>query len=65
MGHLINPIAFRLGHTRSWEDSWFVKGVYYPEFFTFYIKNKTIYILFLDNNFYGKKWFFIKSFLYI
>ena len=32
MGHLINPIAYRLGHSRSWEDSWFVKNVYYPEF---------------------------------
>jgi len=32
MGHLINPIAFRLGHSRSWEDFWFVKNLYYPEF---------------------------------
>ena len=32
MGHLINPIAYRLGHTRSWEDNWFIKNVYYPEF---------------------------------
>ena len=32
MGHLINPIAFRLGHTRSWEDNWYIKNIYYPEF---------------------------------
>ena len=32
MGHLINPIAFRLGHFRSWEDTWYVRSVYYPEF---------------------------------
>jgi len=32
MGHLVNPIAFRLGHSRSWEDNWYVKNIYYPEF---------------------------------
>ena len=32
MGHLVNPIAFRLGHTRSWEDNWYIKNIYYPEF---------------------------------
>jgi hypothetical protein len=32
MGHLINPIGFRLGHCLSWEDKWYVKSIYYPEF---------------------------------
>lgn len=32
MGHLINPIALRLGHARSWEDNWFVRNLYYPEY---------------------------------
>lgn len=32
MGHLINPVAYRLGHSRSWEDSWFTRNIYYPEF---------------------------------
>jgi hypothetical protein len=33
MGHLINPIAFRLGHGRSWEDIWFIKNIYYSDFY--------------------------------
>jgi len=32
MGHLINPIAFRLGNKKSWENLWYVKNLYYPEF---------------------------------
>ena len=32
MGHLINPIAFRLGINKSWESTWFVKNIYYAEF---------------------------------
>ena len=32
MGHLINPIAFRLGINKSWENIWFVKNIYYAEF---------------------------------
>lgn len=32
MGHLINPIAFRLGINRSWESTWYIKNIYYPEF---------------------------------
>ena len=32
MGHLINPIAFRLGFKKSWEHIWYVKNIYYPEY---------------------------------
>jgi len=32
MGHLINPIAMRIGWFRSWEDIWYVKYLYYPEY---------------------------------
>lgn len=32
MGHLINPIGFRLGWFSGWCDSWFSDYVYYPEF---------------------------------
>lgn len=31
MGHLINPIAFRLGWTRQWVDDFFVELRFYPE----------------------------------
>ena len=32
MGHLGNPIAFRLNYSRKWLDTWFIKNLYYPEF---------------------------------
>lgn len=32
MGHLGNPIAFRLNYSKKWADTWFVKNLYYPEF---------------------------------
>lgn len=32
MGHLINPIGFRVGWFSGWCDSWFSDFVYYPEF---------------------------------
>jgi hypothetical protein len=38
MGHLINPIAFRIGHTKSWLDSWFTSNDIYPEFLHFVLK---------------------------
>lgn len=31
MGHLINPIAFRIGWTSNWMDTWFSEFIYYPE----------------------------------
>ena len=32
MGHLGNPIAFRLGFEKKWKFLFFVKKLYYPEF---------------------------------
>ena len=32
MGHLGNPIAFRLNYSKKWADTWFVRNLYYPEF---------------------------------
>ena len=32
MGHLGNPIAFRLNYSKKWVDTWFTKNLYYPEF---------------------------------
>jgi len=32
MGHLINPIAFRLGINKSWENTWYIKNLYYAEY---------------------------------
>jgi len=32
MGHLVNPISFRLGHTQFWKSRWYKIG------------NRTIYL---------------------
>lgn len=32
MGHLGNPIAYRLNYNKKWADTWFIKNLYYPEF---------------------------------
>jgi len=55
MGHLINPIAYRLGHSRSWEDSWFVKNVYYPEFLHSMLKIRNYIYYFWTTYFMEKK----------
>ena len=62
MGHLINPIAFRLGHTRSWEDSWFVKGLYYPEFLHSILKIRQYIYYFWTTNFMEKSGFLLSHF---
>ena len=38
MGHLINPIGFRVGQTRGWIDNWFAYNDFYPEFLHFVLK---------------------------
>lgn len=38
MGHLINPIAFRIGQTTGWVDTWFSTNDVYPEFLHFVLK---------------------------
>jgi hypothetical protein len=78
MGHLINPIAFRVGHSRSWETNWFVKNNYYPEYLhsILNIRNYIFYIfrlkkiikcgIFLSNLvlFKFNKQYIIKLFIY-
>jgi hypothetical protein len=32
MGHLINPVAFRLGWSKNWLDNYYVTNSYYPQF---------------------------------
>lgn len=32
MGHLINPVAFRLAWSKNWVDSFYVDNLYYPQF---------------------------------
>ena len=27
MGHLVNPISFRLGISQTWKSQWFVSGI--------------------------------------
>jgi len=65
MGHLVNPIAYRLGHTRSWEDNWFIRNIYYPEFLHSMLKIRQYIHYFWTTRFMEKKGYIIKSFLYL
>ena len=49
MDHLINPVAFRLDYFKSWEDTWFVKNIYYPEFLNGMLKLRNYLYYFLTN----------------
>lgn len=51
MGHLINPIAFRLGWTKNWCDSWYSELSYYPEFLHYILKIR----LFLNSFFFNQR----------
>ncbi len=62
MGHLINPIAYRLGHTRSWEDSWFVRNIYYPEFLHSIFKIRQYIYYFWTTRFMEKKGMLLSHF---
>jgi len=78
MGHIINPIAFRLGHSRSWENIWYIKNIYYPEFlhnilnvrnFIYYFFKKKIILkigLFFShfNIFKYNKFYIVKIYIY-
>ena len=51
MGHLINPIAFRLGINKSWESIWYIKNIYYPEFIHDILNLRNfIYYIFLSRD---------------
>jgi hypothetical protein len=51
MGHLINPIAMRLGRFSYWEDFWFVDYLYYPEFLHLLMKIKSFFLFFFSLKF--------------
>ena len=31
MGHLVNPIAYRVGFSLTWDSKWYIKSLYYTE----------------------------------
>jgi hypothetical protein len=62
MGHLVNPIAYRLGHTRSWEDNWFIKNIYYPEFLHAILKIRQYIHYFWTTRFMEKKGILLSHF---
>ena len=62
MGHLINPIAYRLGHSRSWEDNWFIKNIYYPEFLHSILKIREYIYYFWTTRFMEKKGILLSHF---
>jgi hypothetical protein len=62
MGHLVNPIAYRLGHTRSWEDNWFIKNIYYPEFLHSILKIRQYIHYFWTTRFMEKKGILLSHF---
>lgn len=62
MGHIINPIAFRLGHSRSWEDNWYIKNIYYPEFLHSMLKIRHYLYYFWTTRNIEKKGFILSHF---
>jgi hypothetical protein len=48
MGHLINPISMRIGSVSSWEDVWYVKHIYYPEYLHIVLKIRLFLIYFFS-----------------
>ena len=62
MGHLVNPIAYRLGHTRSWEDNWFIRNIYYPEFLHSMLKIRQYIHYFWTTRFMEKKGILLSHF---
>lgn len=51
MGHLGNPIAFRLSYKKSWENTWFIKNSYYPEFINSMINLKDFLYYYLTRKY--------------
>jgi hypothetical protein len=62
MGHLINPIAFRLSFFKSWEDTWFIKNIYYPEFLNGMLKLRNYIYYILTNKGLLKSGIFLSNF---
>jgi len=66
MGHLINTIAFRLGINKSWENTWYIKNLYYAEYLhnILNLKNFVYYIFTrkqsIKNGIFLSEFFFFK-----
>jgi len=48
MGHLINPVAMRIGWFSNWCDSWFSEFIYYPELLHLILKIR-LYITYFSS----------------
>lgn len=48
MGHLVHPLAFRFGSFTDWSDSWFIRRVYYADFFHTMLKMRS-FLTFYSN----------------
>lgn len=78
MGHLSNPIGFRLGFQKNWKHNWFVKNLYYPELlndmlnirdYLYYYMTRSAMLRsgFCLSHFYMYKWrksYYIKVYIY-
>jgi hypothetical protein len=47
MGLVLNPVAFRVGHSSSWMDAWYMHRMYYPEFLHNVLLLKTLMFFFI------------------
>lgn len=63
MGHLINPMAMRLGRFSEWCDSWYSEFIFYPEFLhdMFRVRMYLTHVLY-DNMFFEKSPYFLSHF---
>jgi len=63
MGHLINPTSMRIGWFYSWEDFWFVRHIYYPEFLQLILKIRFFLAYFLSTKIFDKTSLFYSHFI--
>jgi len=63
MGHLINPTSMRIGWFYSWEDFWFVRYIYYPEFFQIILKIRFFLAYFLSTKLFDNTSLFYSHFV--
>jgi hypothetical protein len=62
MGHLINPIALRVGWFLNWSDVYFIKFKYYPEYFNSILRLRTLLDFILCSNSVESQGFFYSHF---
>jgi len=65
MGHLINPIAFRLGLKKNWEYKSFIKNIYYSEYLHNILNIRNFIYYFFNRKKNNKSRCIFKSFKYI